>query len=210
MMEQTAASEQARGVSKIANFWNVVVRIWRGFSIAGLIVSAVFTVLVLIFGEAMLVSGSERFVSFGSLKLELTEAATPDFTALRPTIFYELQANAITCGIFWFMANAVLRFLADARNGRPFTENAPKALERLGLGVIVYTVSDLILTAIHNLILKNAYNLNDFFRPDTVKEISVNTHFSLYPLLLVGLALYFLSRVFRYGIRLQQESDETL
>lgn len=210
MMEQAAASEQARGVSKIANFWNVVVRIWRGFSIAGIIVSAVFTVLVLVFGEAMLVSGSERSVSFGSLELELTEAATPDFTALRPTIFYELAANAITCGIFWFMANAVLRFLADARNGRPFTENAPKALERLGLGVIVYTISDVILTAIHNLILKNAYNLNDFFRPDTVKEISVNTHFSLYPLLLVGSALFFLSRVFRYGIRLQQESDETL
>ena len=108
------------------------------------------------------------------------------------------------------MESTVLRFLADARNGRPFTENAPKALERLGLGVLVYTVSDLILTAIHNLILKNAYNLSNLFRPDTVKEISVNTHFSLYPLLLVGLALFFLSRVFRYGIRLQQESDETL
>lgn len=209
-MEQTVVSEQAHGMSKIANFLYVVAKIWRGFSIAGLIVSAVFTVLVLIFGEAMLVSGSERFVSFGSLKLELTEAATPDFTALRPTIFYELAANAITCGIFWFMANAVLRFLADARNGRPFTENAPKALERLGLGVIVYTVSDAILTAIHNLILKNAYSLSNLFRPDTVKEISVNTHFSLYPLVLVGLALFFLSRVFRYGIRLQQESDETL
>lgn len=209
-MEARAASEQERGMSKFANFFYIVTKIWRGFSIAGIIICAIFNVLLLIFGEAMLVSGTERIVAFGNLQLKLTDAATPDFAALRPIIFYELAAGAITCGIFWFIANALLRFLADARNGRPFTENAPKALERLGIGVIVYTISDAILTVIHGLILKNAYALNEFFRPEAVKEIELDFNFTLYPLLLVGLALFFLSRVFRYGVRLQQESDETL
>ena len=187
-----------------------LVRILRGFSFAGVIISVVFFGLVLILGEKMIVPGTAGEADLFSITLELTDEATPSFARVKPILLMQLAFGGLVSGLLWFIFQTLVKVTREARAGRPFSEQMPAALRNLGIAVIAYGVLDAVLTQVYLQLISSAYRLSTLWKPELVKGVSVDSPTEVLPWIVAGLLLFFLSYVFRYGMKLQQESDETL
>lgn len=187
-----------------------LVRILRGFSFAGVIISVVFFGLVLILGEKMVVPGTTDEADLFSITLKLTDEAAPSFDQVKPVLLTQLAFGGLVCGLLWFIFQTLVKVTREARAGRPFSEQMPAALRNLGIAVISYGVLDAVLTQVALKLISAAYRLSTLWKPELVKDFSVDGSTEVLPWIVAGLLLFFLSYVFRYGMQLQQESDETL
>ena len=187
-----------------------LVRILRGFSFAGVIICVVFFGLVLILGEKMVVPGTADEADLFSITLKLTDEATPSFARVKPVLLMQLAFGGLFSGLLWFIFHTLVKVTREARAGRPFSEQMPAALRNLGVAVISYGVLDAVLTQVALKLISAAYRLSTLWKPELVKDFSVDGSTEVLPWIVAGLLLFFLSYVFRYGMQLQQESDETL
>lgn len=186
------------------------VRILRGFAIAGVIVCGIFAALVLILGEKMVVPGTMGDVDLGAISLKLSEQGSPAFAQIKPVILLELGFGMLTSGLLWFVFSELLKITVDAREGRPFSGNVPSSLRKLGIAAMVYGLLKTVLERILMDQTVSAYRIASLWKPELVKSTDVGSPLNILPFVFIGLLLFFFSYVFRYGMKLQQESDETL
>ena len=103
----------------------------------------------------------------------------------------------------------VLRILRLMADGRPFDGTVSANLKWLGwvtlAGVAVHYVMDGVSAAMD----VSMFDLDQIFRPDMVKGVTIQNTDSL-SCLLIPIMIFLLSYVFRYGGELQRQSDETL
>ena len=208
-MENKLDLIQERNMKGYSKGLYTVIRILRGFAIAGVIVSGIFAVLVLILGEKMVVPGTLGDLDLGSVSLELTKAGTPSFARMKPAILLQLAFGALMSGMLWLVFATLVKIMKEASEGRPFSEKMPAALRNLGYGVIAYGVLNAVLDRIYVRVVMSACRFSSLWNPELVKSFDINS-VNIWIWVAGGMLLFFFSYVFRYGMKLQRESDETL
>ena len=196
-------------LSKTATIIDRVLKILQGFAIAGVIVSAIFIPLTLIFGEKIIAKANDLKLDALDLRLSGDLSAYLDLTRVRTCIVVMLIGSILMAAAIWFCLRVLREILAPMKEAQPFAMGIADKVRRLGWTVLVTGAISEIGGMIVSVFELRAYRLEQIMNPELVSEIGYDYSFNIW-FILVALIVFFLSYVFRYGEALQKESDETL
>jgi hypothetical protein len=186
-----------------------ILKIVQGFTVAGIIVSAIFIPLTAVFGEKVIADAS--ILELGRLRIELAGEynAYLNLPAIKISIIVTLAAAIIALIVVWLCLKKLREILVPMKGGRPFDAGISEKIRQLALTVLIGGGVAEICRAVGAVFEIKAYDLNALFNNPSFEHITFNYGISLW-FVVVALVLFFLSYVFRYGEELQRESDETL
>lgn len=198
-------------LTKTARVLHKIVRILYRLGIVGTIVTAVALVLITLLPADSLrqaVSSADMTIELGTAELHLSRILEPigDIRLFLCAVFGVATASLALSVCALKLVLRILRLMAD---GRPFDGTVSANFKRLGwvtlAGVAVHYVMDGVDAAMD----VSMFDLDQIFRPDMVKGVTIQNTDSL-SCLLIPIMMFLLSYVFRYGEELQRQSDETL
>lgn len=200
---------ESERIQRTASVIDTIIKIARGFALAGAIVCAVFIPLMLIFGEKMLTDTGDIYLGGLALKLAGDPAATVDMGRLVASVCVVLGMGVISCMFVWFLLGSLRKILAPMKEGRPFEAGVSERIRNLGWTVLIGGVVSEIAGGIARAVEFRAYDLTKLFTP-AVEKVELSGGISLWGVVGAALIIFFLAYVFRHGETLQRESDETL
>ena len=182
-------------------------RILQGFMIAFALVSFVFIVLSFVIGKKIIQDAS--FVEFGKLTVYLTESAIPDYSELHKAILFKLTAVIVGVSAGWYLLHVIRQIMKPMKDGRPFDYGIAFQIRKLAWtsligGAIIEGCR--VLSSIAEI---KAYDMERLLNSDAAERFSYNYSPDI-SFVVIAALLLFLSVIFRYGVGLQKESDETL
>ena len=172
------------------------------------IVFLVFAVLVLILGEKMYEIGSLSLdLDFITLHLSSQYQTITDMMKLYTAA--SLVSAAVSFAVISWCIQLFRKILAPMMEGRPFDAIVPGTLKKAAWVVLAGGGLNQLLGIAGRFFATKAYPLDMVFASAAIQEWEF-TFTVDYTFVLVFFVLMLLSYVFSYGVRLQQESDETL
>lgn len=192
---------------RLANLIDVIVKIAAGFALAGAIIALAVIPAVFIFRDKA-IDGSLN-LEMGSISILLSEKQQPDFDKIIMPLVALCISASFCAVVIWYSLKLVRQILDPVKAGKPFTEDTPKKLARLGWAVIVFGVVSSLAVFFSGLAEINSLDLSTIFMPGMVKDVKVDFKLNV-SYVIFGLLLFLLARIFRHGAKLQQEYDETL
>ena len=147
-------------------------------------------------------------VSLGDVTVHLAEGAAVG--RMDKTQFSIILAfAAVILLLTLYGLRMVKQILKPMKEGRPFDESIADSLRRLGHVVLASGIVSCVLAYLSQAAMLGVIDYKELFNPALVTGVDIRSSFSL-DFIIVALALYLMSYVFRYGSELQRESDETL
>jgi len=172
------------------------------------IICAVFAILVLILGSKMY-DISSLTLDLDYITLELADSFIISESHLTAYAVVGLLLVACACFLISRISVILRKILAPMKEGRPFEADIPANLKKIAwLSLIVGAVIQISGIA-ERVLTIFAYPMEDIFSSALISGIEYNFNFD-FTFVLVFLIIMFLSYIFSYGQKLQQESDETL
>lgn len=173
------------------------------------IVCAVMAVLVAIFGEKMIANMGEVSLELGFVKLFLSDSVAANTGFMNAYVIIGLVTVLAVCFAIFFASRILRSVLAPMKEGRPFEAEVSVGLRKLAWVTLACGALTEIMHVVEGVILSHAYELESILSSDAVARVELNYTFD-FGFLLIFAVIMFLSYVFSYGQKLQQESDETL
>ncbi|MBQ1355243.1 MAG: DUF2975 domain-containing protein [Solobacterium sp.] len=147
-------------------------------------------------------------VSLGDVTVHLAEgAAVGTMDKSRFSIILAFAAVILLLTLYGL--RMVKQVLKPMKEGRPFDESIADSLRRLGHVVLASGIVSCVLAYLSQAAMLGVIDYKELFNPALVTGVDIRSSFS-FDFIIVALALYLMSYVFRYGSELQRESDETL
>ena len=147
-------------------------------------------------------------VSLGDVTVHLAEgAAVGTMDKSRFSIILAFAAVILLLTLYGL--RMVKQILKPMKEGRPFDESIADSLRRLGHVVLASGIVSCVLAYLSQAAMLGVIDYKELFNPALVTGVDIRSSFRL-DFIIVALALYLMSYVFRYGSELQRESDETL
>lgn len=193
---------------KAAKNWDTVVKICSGIIRAAGIVCMVFALLVLILGERMYVPGSFS-LDLDFIKLYLADDCLTEGGWIRLYVLTSLISAAALCFIAAYGIGQLRDILAPMKAGRPFEASIPRKLRCIAWAILAGGFTVQISALAERFILTKAYPMEQIFSSAVISKIEYSYAMD-FGFVVVFCIMIFLSYVFSYGQKLQQESDETL
>lgn len=191
-----------------AKNWDTIAKACGGIFRACGFVCVVFAVLVLIFKNKMYEVGSFS-LDLGFAKFYLSD----EYQAANSTIIVMTVISLVLLSAVLFIVSYGIRqlrdILAPMKEGRPFEEKTPRSIRNIAWAVLAGGGILQVLSLAESFLLTKAYPFEEIFSSDYIDriEFAYNIDFGF---VLVFCGVMFLSYIFSYGQKLQQESDETL
>ncbi|MBQ8830108.1 MAG: DUF2975 domain-containing protein [Oscillospiraceae bacterium] len=172
------------------------------------IICAIFAVLVLIFGSKMYdVSTLTLELDYVTLKLadsfQLSEAHMKAYAVTG------LLVVACVCFLVSYIAVILRKILVPMKEGRPFEADIPANLRKIAWVSLIAGIIAQAAGIAERVLLTFVYPMDDIFSSALISDVEYNFNFD-FTFVLIFLVILFLSYIFSYGQKLQQESDETL
>ena len=172
------------------------------------VVFAVFALLVGIFGEKMFETGSLS-LELDYIKLYLSDEHQTVTGMMKLYTVATLFAAAVSVAVISYGCVILRRILAPMTEGRPFSAEIPSNLKKAAWVVLIGGGIVQILEIAGCWFASKAYPMDAVFHSPAISRweytFEMDTTFVL--IFFVLMLLYY---VFSYGVKLQQESDETL
>lgn len=148
-------------------------------------------------------------LKFGGIEFQLDPSVVPAEHAFIIYLSIGTIAGFAQLPILYMVFGAIRGILQLFIDGTPFHEHIVYYLKKLGW----LTVANGVIGIISGFVLQGnflqQYNLGDLFLSDKITKVTT-THSIDLSFLLYAVVLFLLAEVFRYGMELQQLSDETL
>ena len=194
---------------KSANIIDRFLKVFRGFALAGVIVSAIFIPLTLIFGTKVIADASHLALGNLTLKLAGDFSEYLDVKAIKTGILISLAAGVVGSGAACYFLGLLRSILSPMKEGRPFEAGISDKIKKLGWAVLIGGAVTEFCTTVAAVFQLKAYDLSFLAQGANVESMRFNYTMDLW-FVWTALLVFFLSYVFRCGEQLQQESDETL
>ncbi len=173
------------------------------------IVCAIMAVLVAILGEKMIGTTGETSITLGFVKLYAAENLTINTSFMTVYIIVGLITVGILCFAVHYASKIIRAILEPVKAGRPFESNVPANLRKIAWMVLICGGVTQIIHIIECVVLTNVFPMDEIISSDAIARFEY-TYTVDFGFALVFAVIMFLSYVFAYGQRLQEESDETL
>lgn len=196
--------------TKAATIIDRILKILQGFSIAGVIVSAIFIPLTLIFGEKIVVNSSKFEIGkVLSFDVNGDSFAFLNQSEIKLSIVVMLVAMIMICLVYYRILKVFREVMAPMKEGNAFAEGISMKIKKLGWVVIIGGTIAECCAAVAQMFQLRAYNWMAILDKNVVSNVQYD--FSLdCNYIILGLVILFLSFIFKYGEELQKEADETL
>lgn len=172
------------------------------------IICAVFAILVLILGSRMY-DTSSLTLDLDFITLELADGVNLSQTPMNAYAIVGLLAVCCICFIVSYIAVIIRKILAPMKDGRPFEADIPANLRKIAWLSLVVGIITQVSGIAERILLTFTYPIDDIFSSALISSWESTFTFDL-SFVLIFLVIMFLSYIFAYGQKLQQESDETL
>lgn len=149
-------------------------------------------------------------LSLGNVDLELAEHAMQNEHALPIEMFCMVLSMIILAFFTCYGIKLLRNILAPMIEGKPFAGTVSANLNKLGWVIIVSGIALDITECIATKLIYSAFDLTNLLLSDKITDITVNYTVGSFSTLVIGMLVFLLSHVFRYGEQLQQQDDETL
>jgi len=173
------------------------------------IVCAIVAVLLAIFGGKMIAMDTEASITLGFIKLYVSDYSHINTGFMNAYIVIGLLTVMILCFAIFFASRLLHSILEPIKSGRPFESEIPTNLRKFAWIILGCGALTQIMNIIECVLISKAFNLKELLSSDVISRIE-HTYTLDFSFVLVFAVIMFLSYIFSYGQRLQQESDETL
>lgn len=201
-MENTKLSKGAAIIDRI-------LKILRGFALAGVIVAAIFIPLTLILGRKIVADASSLELGVVTLKLAGDASAYLDEGNLKVSIVCVLICMILISAAAWYCIRVLREILVPMKAGQPFARGISAKIRKLAWTVLIGGGVAEMGGVLAEVFETRAYHLERLLDMDRIAAVAYNFDVDLW-FLGAALVLFFLSFIFRYGEELQREADETL
>lgn len=191
-----------------AGHLDTVLRIAEGFMKAFAIVFAVFFVLVKIFGEKMVAETFSLDLDFVKLHLVETYGGIPA-GLVEAQVEVILIVGLIGCIFIRYGIGFLRRILAPMKEGRPFDGEVSVHLKKFAWVLLIGSGLVQVVGLVERAMLIRALPMDAIFSSPAIGSVEY-VYTMDFGFVWMFVVLQLLARVFEYGQRLQQESDETL
>lgn len=195
-------------ISKIAKNLDLFAKTAYGICAAFVWVSAVFAVLLGIFGEKMVAPGGTMSLELGSFSFEFAENSMP-FAVIQSRMVLGLIFAALLLVFVCYVLRVVRKILQPMAEGLPFSTTVSAHLKKLSFITLIGGGVLSVVRVVGETLIYHLYDLEALFVSDKIAAVTVSGTLDM-TFLLFFAVLYLLSYVFRYGEALQKQSDETL
>ena len=179
----------------------------EGFMKAFAIVFAVFFVLMKIFKEKMVMGSFSLDLDF--VKLHLTGEYGAVTGLVLNHIDLILISGCLGCIAIRYGLKVIRSILAPMKEGRPFDGEVPAGLRKLAWVCLVGGGLIQLLGIASRILLVNALPMDVIFSSPAIESVEYVYMFD-FGFVWMFVVMILLARIFEYGQKLQQESDETL
>ena len=186
---------------------DTIFKFTEGFMKAFAIVFAVFFVLMKIFKEKMVTGSFSLDLDF--VKLHLTGEYGAVTGLVLNHIDLILISGCLGCIAIRYGLKVIRSILAPMKEGRPFDEEVPAGLRKLAWICLVGGGLIQLLGIAGRILLVNALPMDVIFSSPAIESVEYVYMFD-FGFVWMFVVMILLARIFEYGQKLQQESDETL
>ena len=190
-----------------AGNWDTMLRIMEGFMKAFAIVFAVFFVLLKIFREKMVAGNFTLDLDF--VKLHLAEEYGQMGGLLLNHMDMVLISGILLCIAVRYGIGYLRKVLAPMKEGRPFDGDTPVYLKKIAWVILIGGGLIQVLGIAGRAMMIRALPMDAIFASAAIERVEYVFTVD-FGFVCLACAVLLLSRIFEYGQRLQQESDETL
>ncbi|MBE6948753.1 MAG: DUF2975 domain-containing protein [Ruminococcaceae bacterium] len=191
-----------------AKNWDTGAKVCDGIFRAFGIVFIVFALLVLIFGSKMYEAGSFT-LDLDFIKLYLADEYQMAPASMQVFTVLGLAVMSVVCFLTSYGIKQLRAILMPMKEGRPFEEIVPKKLRNIAWTVLAGGIILQVIALAERMILTSAYPMEQIFSSPAIAGIEYSYSFD-FTFVFIFCIIMFLSYIFNYGQKLQQESDETL
>jgi len=199
-----AQNKLTKTAEHLDTFAKVAARI---FQIVG-IVCLVFALFIPIVGDALFMDGSLT-LDLDFLKIHIADDYEVLSGAMKLYTAIGLITVAVLCFAVWFAGKIVRNILSPMKQGRPFEADIPSQLRKIAWLNLICGALLQIFSSVERLLLVRAYQMEQIFSSPAVERLEYVFAFD-FGFVLISCVIFFLSYIFSYGQKLQQEVDETL
>ena len=186
---------------------DTIFRLTEGFMKAFSIVFAVFFVLMKIFKEKMVMGTFSLDLDFVKLHLAGEYGAVTGLVLNHIDII--LISGCLGCIAIRYGLKVLHGILAPMKEGRPFDAEVPAGLRKLAWIILAGGALIQILGIVGRILLVNALPMDMIFSSPAIESVEYVFMFD-FGFVWMFVMMILLARIFEYGQKLQQESDETL
>lgn len=190
-----------------AGNWDTMLRIVEGFMKAFAIVFAVFFVLLKVFREKMVAGAFTLDLDF--VKLHLAQEYAQTGRLLLNQMDMVLISGILICIAVRYGIGYLRKVLAPMKEGRPFDGEAPMYLKKIAWVILIGGGLIQVLGIAGRAMMIRALPMDAIFASAAIERVEYVFTVD-FGFVCLACAVLLLSRIFEYGQRLQQESDETL
>jgi len=177
------------------------------FKVCG-IICAVFAILVLILGDKMY-DATSLTLELDFITLHLADSFMMSEAHMNAYAIVGLLVVCCACFLISYIAVILRKILAPMKEGRPFEADIPANLRKIAWISLIVGIVTQIAGIAERALLTFAYPMDDIFSSALISNWETNFTID-FTFVVVFLVIMFLSYIFSYGQKLQQESDETL
>lgn len=190
-----------------AGNWDIMLRIVEGFMKAFAIVFAVFFVLLKVFQEKMVAGTFTLDLDF--VKLHLAEEYGQMGGLLLNHMDMVLISGILICIAVRYGIGYLRKVLAPMKEGRPFDGDTPVYLKKIAWIILIGGGLIQVLGIAGRAMMIRSLPMDAIFASAAIERVEYVFTVD-FGFVCLACAVLLLSRIFEYGQRLQQESDETL
>ncbi len=191
-----------------AKNFDIIAKVCKGIFEAVGIVCIIFAVLVLFFREKVFEIGSFA-LDMAYIKLHLSDNIQPSTNLIEIFMMVLLAALGV---IFFMVSYGIKQFrdiLAPMKEGRPFEANVSRKLRNIAWTTLTGGGVLTVMSFVECIVLTKTYPMEQIFSSPAIEKVEF-IYTMDFNFIFVFCAIMFLSYIFDYGQKLQQESDETL
>lgn len=204
-MEHAKMIRTARG---LATFFKVMQRISL-IAIAVMLVLMTTLTIVNAVQPGAVIGEDFQMVDVGMLTIELAGEHLPDNATVLKSAWVMVAFACMAAGVMAYVFGQLRKLMAPMQEGKPFCEATCKALRRLADSTLVMGILGNVGEAVVVSTALGIYQLDSLPAGGKIVSLTANYTFEL-DFLLVYFLLLLVGYIFRYGMQLQQLSDETL
>jgi len=198
---------ETKKMKNAANFFSSLAKFGKTFALVMACVCGVFAILLLIFGKGMV---SNFYLELGDLSIYFKDNHSFNENLMITQTAVELFISVLICLAVSYACKTLYEVIEPMKEGRPFEESTAKGLKKLAWTSLVIGGLGEIINLVGSIFTGVIFNFEELFGSlSWVDSVTYEYEMDL-SFIFIFCIFMFLSHVFQYGQKLQQESDETL
>lgn len=199
--------ENKKMINAAKNFSTIVNIMSKLFLVFSLIFVVIFF-NALLSSEAM-PAGAQLNLNLDFIKIYFKDTSVLEPSTMKYVVLIASFGGIILCAMIQYISKQLQCILNPIKEGRPFEENTPKYFKKIAYSILAGGFILEILSTIRRMILANILPIKEILTSSLIDKTEYSFMINL-DFIVLAMVILFLSYIFAYGQKLQQESDETL